>query len=115
MLGLPFEHCNTFLLAFTFEGCNLALSSFFEMPLKKTVFTNCILHEAEFSGADLSGAVFDGCDLKRAIFDNTNLEKADFRTAFNYAFDPAQNKVKKARFSWPGVAGLLSKYDIEIG
>ena len=42
------------------------------------------------------------------------LEKVDFRTAYNYAFDPASNKVKDARFSKNGIAGLLEKYEIRI-
>jgi fluoroquinolone resistance protein len=49
-----------------------------------------------------------------SVFDRTNLEKADFRSAGNYSIDPTTNKIKKARFSLDGVAGLLDKYDIEI-
>jgi hypothetical protein len=58
--------------------------------------------------------VFDNCDLTRAAFDNTNLEKADFRTAFNYSLDPEKNRIKKGRFAYPGITGLLNKYDIII-
>jgi len=32
----------------------------------------------------------------------------------NYSIDPEKNKIKKARFSTAGIAGLLDKYDIEI-
>jgi len=32
----------------------------------------------------------------------------------NYSIDPELNKIKKARFSTQGIAGLLDKYDIEI-
>jgi fluoroquinolone resistance protein len=49
-----------------------------------------------------------------AIFENTILEKADFRTAYNYTIDPVQNRIKKAKFSVTGIAGLLSRYDIAI-
>jgi hypothetical protein len=49
-----------------------------------------------------------------AIFSQTNLEKADFTTAFNYQIDPEQNRMKKARFSPEGIAGLLVKYKIVI-
>jgi fluoroquinolone resistance protein len=58
--------------------------------------------------------VFDNCDLSKASFDNTILEKADFRTAFNYSINPESNKIKKAKFSVSGIAGLLDKYDIHI-
>jgi hypothetical protein len=43
-----------------------------------------------------------------------NLTGADFRTAYNYSLDPENNKLKNARFSGPGVLGLLDKYDIKI-
>lgn len=49
-----------------------------------------------------------------AIFKNTNLESVDFRTSFNYSIDPDLNRIKKAKFSLSGIAGLLNKFDIEI-
>jgi fluoroquinolone resistance protein len=49
-----------------------------------------------------------------STFDRTNLEKADFRTSFNYSISPESNRIKKARFSLSGIAGLLDGYDIEI-
>ena len=72
------------------------------------------MHEVDFSETDLSESVFAQCDLSRSIFSNTNLEKVDFRTSFNYSFDPSINRIKKAKFSSEGVIGLLSKYDIVI-
>ncbi len=84
------------------------------MSLKKMKFKNCNLREVDFSAADLTEASFDGCDLLGATFDDTNLEKADFRNALNYAFNPDQNRIKKAKFSVNGLPGLLHKYDIQI-
>jgi uncharacterized protein YjbI with pentapeptide repeats len=72
------------------------------------------LHEVDFTEADLTAAKFENCDLQRTIFANTILEKSDFRTAFNYSIDPEINRIKKAKFSLPGVLGLLAKYAIEI-
>ena len=83
--------------------------------LKATRFHNCQLKDADFAEADLSAATFDGCDLAGAIFDRSNLEKADFRTARNYRIDPENNRLKKAKFSPLGLAGLLGKYDVVIG
>jgi uncharacterized protein YjbI with pentapeptide repeats len=114
MLGLHFEDCNPFGLAVSFENCNLSHSSFFRNKLKKTTFNNLKLHEVDFTECDLTGSVFDNCDLMNATFDRTNLEKADFRTSFNYSISPETNRIKKARFSLSGIAGLLYKYDIEI-
>jgi uncharacterized protein YjbI with pentapeptide repeats len=82
--------------------------------MKKAVLDSCSLKQVDFAETDLSAAVFKNCDLTDAVFMQTILEKADFRTAKNYAFDPEQNKIKKAKFSLPDVAGLLNKYNIEI-
>ena len=90
-------------------------SNFSSCKIKKTVFKNSELQEADFTACDLSGAVFDNCVLQRAVFDNTNLEKADFRTAVNYCIDPEKNRIKGAKFSIAGLPGLLGKYGIEIG
>ncbi|MFA6058534.1 MAG: pentapeptide repeat-containing protein [Taibaiella sp.] len=114
MLGLHFDTCNPFGLSFRFEHCTLNHSSFYQAKIKKTVFNNVQLHEADFTDCDLSQSIFSNCDFSGATFDNTNIEKADLRTSFNYSIDPEKNKIKKARFSIPGVIGLLDKYGIEI-
>jgi len=114
LLGLHFETCNEFLFSAYFENCILNLSSFYRMKIKKTKFSRCSMHETDLSGADLGGAIFDNCDLAKAKFENTILEKADLRTSWNYSIDPEINKIKKAKFSKEGIAGLLDKYDIEI-
>jgi uncharacterized protein YjbI with pentapeptide repeats len=114
LMGVHFETCNVVLFVVSFEGCILNLSSFYQLKVKNTVFKKCILNETDFTGADLSNAVFDHCDMANAIFENTVLEKADLRTSFNYSIDPDINRIKKAKFSLPGVIALLAKYDIVI-
>lgn len=114
MLGLQFDNCNDFGLAFSFNNCQLNHSVFFQLKIKKTNFKNCQLHETDFSEADLSNANFEDCDLSQAVFQNTNLEKADFRNAFNYSIDPESNNIKGAKFHLAEVSGLLTKYKIQI-
>ena len=114
VLGVQFKDCNRFLFSVEFDTCMLNLSVFFKMNLKNVEFSNCTIHEADFTESDLTGISFDNCDLSDAIFENTNLERADFTTAYNYIFDPDLNRIKKAKFAVPGLAGLLSKYDIII-
>lgn len=114
LLGLRFEDCNSFLFSVHFDGCILQLASFLKMKLKQQVFKNCNLQEADFSGCDLSEAVFKNCDLSRAVFEQSLLEKADLRTAYNYTIDPERNRIRKAKFSRDGLAGLLDKYDLVI-
>jgi fluoroquinolone resistance protein len=114
MLGLRFDKCDKFGLDIHIDNCTLNYSSFYQAKLRKTIFRNATLREVDFTECDLTGSVFDNCDLARARFENTIIEKTDFRTAYNYSIDPELNKIKKARFSHSGIAGLLDKYDIEI-
>lgn len=114
MLGLRFDTCDEFALSFSFDGCQLNHSSFYKRRIKKCLFRNSQLRETDFADADLTGAIFDNCDLAQASFDHTILEGADFRSSFNYSIDPESNRIKGAKFSIAGVAGLLDKFDIEI-
>jgi fluoroquinolone resistance protein len=114
MLGLHFEQCNPFGLAFQFEHCQLKHTSFYQLKIKSTIFKNSQLEECDFTEADLSQSVFENCNLLNAIFEQTNMEKCDYRTAVNYVVDPENNRIKKAKFSAIGLYGLLHKYDIEI-
>ena len=113
-MGVDFSKCDNFLFAASFENCQLDYCSFYQKKMKKATFADCSLKEVDFAEVDLSMAVFTNCDLTGASFMGTVLEKTDFRTAKNYAFDPEQNRVKKAKFSLAGVAGLLTKYNIDI-
>ncbi len=114
MLGLHFEDCNELLFSVSFDGCQLDLSSFYQRPMKGTPFRNCSLREVDFTETGLAGAVFEGCDLSGAVFEKANLEGADLRTAYNYSIDPELNRMRKAKFSAAGLAGLLKKYGLEI-
>lgn len=114
MTGLDFHPCNDFLFAVSFKACYLDYSSFFKKKMKKSIFTDCSMKETDFTEVDLSGARLDNCNLDQAVFVRTNLEKADFRTAYNYLFDPAQNKMKGAKFSLNGLPGLLTEFGIVV-
>jgi fluoroquinolone resistance protein len=114
LLGLHFHHCNAFLFSVKFYDCTLNLSSFYNYKIQNTRFNNCSLKEVDFTEADCTGAVFTHCNFEGALFDNTILHKADFSTAYNYSIDVENNRIKKAIFSIPGLAGLLNKYDIVI-
>jgi len=114
LLGVQFSDCRKFLLELDFENCMIKLSLFSGMKLKNRHFKNCNLQEADFSEADLSGTFFENCDLLQSTFFHTNLEKANFTSAFNYSINPENNRLRKARFSIPGVIGLLDTYGIEI-
>ena len=114
MLGIRFEDCNDLGFSIRLDECALQHASFYGKKLKSTVFQHCQLQDTDFAHCDLSGSTFADCDLAGALFENTNLEKVDFRTAAHYSIDPDQNRIKKARFSADGLAGLLGKYDIVV-
>jgi len=114
LIGADFSTCNDLLLSLTFEKCNLELAYFGKMKLKNTRFEECSIREANFTDTDLAGSSFLLCDLTDTLFDHTILHGVDFRTAFNYCLDPESNRLKNAKFSYPGVCGLLRKYQIEI-
>ena len=114
LIGIDFSRCSNFLFFATFENCQMDYCSFYQKKMKKAFFADCSLKEADFAEVDLTMAIFKNCDLMDASFVQTLLEKADFRTARNYSFDPELNKIKKAKFSYPQVGGLLTKYNIDI-
>lgn len=114
MTGIQFEQCSPFGFAVRFEDCLLDDASFYKLKMKKTVFKGSQLKNVDFTEADLSAASFAGCDLLSAKFDHTILEGADFREAVHFSIDPSINKMKKAKFSQSGLAGLLEKYELVI-
>jgi fluoroquinolone resistance protein len=114
LLGLRFNDCNSFSLAFDFKNCVLNFASFYKLKLKNVRFEDCKLEETDFVETDLSKAVFKNCELKRASFSQTILDDADLRTAFNFSIDPENNRIKKAKFSTHNIVGLLDKYNIII-
>lgn len=114
MLGLRFDICDAFGLAIHFEKCLLDHVSFYKLKLSNTIFKDSRLRETDFTEADLSAAHFENCDLQQAVFDQCNLEKTDFTTAYNFSFDPQNNRMKGAKFPLSGLPGLLVKYGLNI-
>jgi len=45
---------------------------------------------------------------------NTILENADLRSAYNFSINPTTNRIKGARFSSSGLAGLLDIFLLNI-
>ena len=114
IIGVDFSVATDLLLSVKFEKCSLEFSHFYKKKLKKTLFIDCNIKEANFTETDLTGSAFIQCDLLNTVFDRTILHSVDFRTSFNYTIDPSVNVIKKARFSYQGVIGLLYKHDIII-
>ena len=104
--GLPPE--------FDFERCILDFGDFSHLDLSSRKLHRCNLHEATFVRSDLREADCRGSDFSRARFSGCDLRGADFREAVNYAIDPTDNRVERARFSLPEALGLLSGLGIEL-
>ncbi len=114
LLGINFSECEDFLFSVYFEDCVLDYASFSHKKMAKTKFSNTSMKDVNFADANLTSAVFLNCDLSRAVFNKTILKHANFETARNYAFDPENNDIKKAKFSLHGLPGLLLKHDIVV-
>ena len=107
-MGVYFDDSNTIGLSFKFQSCNLSYSSFINLPMKKSVFLDCILHQVDFSNADLTNSIFEKSDLKNALFINSNLEGCNLTLAHTLNIDPTKNRIKGAKFSYENVRGLLT-------
>jgi uncharacterized protein YjbI with pentapeptide repeats len=105
---------NHFLLDWSFEKCKIELCNFGGLKMKKSRFYECIIFDSDFIDAQLSEADFSLSDLQGCVFRNTNLEGANFSGAKHYYIDPAQNKLKKAKFSMPEAMNLLIPFGMEI-
>lgn len=114
LTGIDFSACEEFLFTVRFESCLMDYTSFLKRKMPKTNFLGCSLKNAVFEQANLTKAVFDNTDLAGATFERTHLNEADLVTAYNYIIDPEMNNIKKARFSQSGLAGLLTRYDIQV-
>ena len=96
------------------HSCMLRYSQFRDISLQGTEFDDSVLAGSTFSDCNISGGSFRGCDLEDAEFLRCNLAGADFREASGYVVDLESCQVKKARFSFPEVVGLLRTLDIVI-
>lgn len=114
LIGIDFGSCSKFLFSVNFSKCQLNYSSFVNMDIKRTIFSECIIKEANFAESNLTEVAFLNCDLLRTIFEMTDLTRSNFSTAYNYSIDPTVNIVRKAKFSYPSVLGLLDKFNVEI-
>jgi len=97
-----------------FFDCVLNHGIFIGLDLKGIQIKNCTVHEADFRGANLTQAVFSGTDLAKSLFHETNLSKADLSKARNYAINPENNTIKKAKFALPEAMSLLYQMDIVL-
>ncbi len=114
LLGVRFDTCNAFLLALSFERCQLDYATFCDLDLRRTDLGASRMIGVDLSGADLSGATLSGTDLSEAVFDGTKLEGADLRGTRGLIIDPERNRMKGARFSMEGLQGLLLRHGLVI-
>lgn len=114
LTGVNFSESKDFAFAAIFESCILDYAIFERKKLNKTVFSNCKIHNADFTQSDLSKCKVHNCDFWDAVFDGTNLSGIDFSTSKNFTIDPTSNNIRKAKFLSSDLAGLLTKFDIII-
>lgn len=104
-LGMPFTSA---------QNCAFQYNDFSGMALAGFDFSTCNFMECSFDECSLKNAVFNGVPLARSRFTRCDLTGADFRSASGYGIDPADNKLRGARFSFPDVVALLDGTGIQI-
>lgn len=97
-----------------FEECDLSYANFVSAITGKVVFARSRMTDTAFGMADLTGAAFDDCELANADFLHAILERCDFTTAHNFSIDPRSVRLRGARFSKHGLAGLVQSLGISI-
>ncbi|HNY18090.1 MAG TPA: pentapeptide repeat-containing protein [Treponemataceae bacterium] len=114
LVGVNFSDCNKFGFLPAFDDCLLESAVFFANCLKKARFIKSSIRNSDFIEADLRDACFDGSSLEGTTFQKCNLERADFREAFDYSIDPANNRLVHARFKLPEAQSFLGFLGIEL-
>ena len=114
LVGADFSNVKDFLFNVDFTNCILDYAAFMKKKNRKCKFASCSLKGADFSESDFSESVFEHCDLSSAVFMQTVLNGTNFTTAYNFTIDPERNKLRKAKFSADGLAGLLTSYGIIV-
>lgn len=113
--GIDFSRCDTSLLFSInasksfFQYCNFSMlpmrgASLEECKILQSKFVDVFLEKASFVKSDLTGSIFHNCDLRESNFEN----------ALNYVINPCENKITKAKFSFPECIGLLKAMDITL-
>ncbi len=96
------------------KNCMFQYNDFSGMALPEFDFASCEFRDCRFDSCRLTGADFHGVRLGESQFTRCALDKADFRDAQGYCIDPANNTLRKARFSFPDVVRLLDFTGIQI-
>lgn len=99
----------------SFDQCTVSHSTFIGLRLPKTKMTDCMAKNVDFRDADLTESDFGGSELSESLFGDTILVGADFRRATDYAINPTDNRIQKAKFSLPEATSLLYNMDIQLG
>ncbi len=95
-----------------FVECDISLSLFVSLNLRKIQIVRCIAKGADFTEADLTQADCTYTDFTESRFWHTNLTEADFSYATGYDIAASVNKLKKTKFSLPDAVRLLNDLDI---
>jgi fluoroquinolone resistance protein len=100
------------LFSAAFDRCVLDYGVMKGLPVKK--LANCSAREVDFTEADLQEPDCRESDFAGASFLRSDLRGANFVGARHYAIDVTQNKVRKARFSWPDAMALTAAFGVII-
>ncbi|MCQ4636587.1 pentapeptide repeat-containing protein [Anaerovorax odorimutans] len=108
------QESNIMLPFSAFSDCTLKHNLFVGFKMKKFQFQDCDLIGSSFQQCDLRESSFRRAGLTDVSFQQNNLMGADFRDARDYAISLENNKLKKAKFTFPDAVRLLSATGIIV-
>ncbi|REE69672.1 uncharacterized protein YjbI with pentapeptide repeats [Paenibacillus taihuensis] len=97
-----------------FDECVLNHSTFIGLSMPKSQLTACTARDVDFREADLQESNLARTNFAESLFSETNLTGANLSHATNYAIDPSNNRIRKAKFTLPEAISLLYSMDIEL-
>lgn len=114
MVKLRWSSLRSFLLEFKLIECQATLGDWEGLDMQGIALEDCDLSGSNFSGADCRKTTWSGCRMRDVVFHRTDLREADFRGAKDWYVDPAQNRVKGARFDPTDLSGLVKALGIRL-
>ncbi len=114
LIGINFSRCNTLIFSINARKSFFQYCNFSALSMKEVSFKDSKIYQCRFIDALLEKACFTQVDLNGTTFHNCDLRESNFEGALNYCINPCENKIKKAKFSFPECIGLLKSLDITI-
>lgn len=114
LTGIDFNKCQSILFDISFDKCRLLSCNFSGLPMTGSVWKHSRFEECFFNESILKKSEFSESSFYKSEFFHCDLSGSDFSEARDYLINPTHNTIKKAKFSYPHVLGLLEAFEINV-